>query len=344
MGDSERRISMIAFKKISIYLLRGVTLLIATSVVCFILVTISPIDPVRSYILANPGVSQENIARMEEFWGVNEPVVERYFNWARAVLSGDFGDSLIFRRPVIEIIGTRFGATLALMLSAWTLSGLLGFGFGCLMGMFNGRPLDRIVKRICLVMCSVPTFWIGLVLLIVFSVWLGWFPFGMSVPIGVAPEDVTFWQRLHHLALPAITLSFLSFANIALHTREKLVEVLLSDYVLFARARGESNWSILRRHSLRGILIPATTMQFASFGELFGGSIIAENIFGFPGLGAAVSAAGLQGDLPLLLGITLFSALFIFTGNAIANALYVIIDPRTREFRLSSNRAREGSG
>jgi len=322
---------MTALKKISVYILRGITLLIAVSVICFILVNISPVDPVLSYRLANPGASPEHIARIESFWGVHESPIERYFNWVSAVLSGDFSESLIFRRPVIEIVGARFGATLALMLSAWTLSGLFGFGVGSLMGIFHGRPIDRIVKRICLVMYSLPTFWIGLVFLIVFSVWLGWFPFGMAMPIGIAAEDVTIWQRLHHLVLPSVTISFLSFPNIALHTREKLVEVMASDHVLFAKARGKSRWEILLRHGFRGTLIPAMTMQFASFGELFGGSIIAENIFGFPGLGSAVSAAGLQGDIPLLLGITLFSAIFIFTGNAIANALYIIIDPRTRE-------------
>ncbi|MFP3154789.1 ABC transporter permease [Lachnospiraceae bacterium ZAX-1] len=320
-----------ALKNIGAYLVRGVTLLLAVSVVCFVLVSLSPIDPMLAYRQGNPGVSEENIAKMEAFWGVDKPPVERYLAWGNALLHGDFGISKIFRRPVIEIIGRRFWATLALMLAAWSISGLFGFFVGCLMGMFHGRPLDSIVRRICLMMCSVPTFWIGLVFLTVFSVQLGWFPFGMSVPAGVAPEDVTMLQRLHHLILPALTLSFLSFANIALHTREKLVAVLHSDYVLFARARGEGNWSILRHHGLRNILIPAVTMQFASFSELFGGSVIAENIFSYPGLGAAASAAGLQADIPLLLGITLFSALFVFVGNAIANVLYTLIDPRTRE-------------
>jgi peptide/nickel transport system permease protein len=126
-------------------------------------------------------------------------------------------------------------------------------------------------------------------------------------------------------------LSLLSFANVALHTREKLIVVLHSDYVLFAKARGANNWSILRNHGVRNTIIPALTLQFASFSELFGGSIIAENVFSYPGLGTAVSAAGLQGDVPLLLGITLFAALFVFVGNATANVLYTIIDPRIRE-------------
>ena len=120
----------------------------------------------------------------------------------------------------------------------------------------------------------------------------------------------------------------MSFANIALHTRQKLADVMNSEYVLFARARGEGEWTILRRHGLRNILLPALTLQFASFAELFGGSVMAENVFSYPGLGSAMSAAGLNSDVPLLLGVTLFSALFVCTGNMIANLLYGIVDPQ----------------
>ena len=123
----------------------------------------------------------------------------------------------------------------------------------------------------------------------------------------------------------------MSFANIALHTRQKLTDVLSSEYVLFARARGEGKRTVLFRHGLRAILIPALTLQFASFAELFGGSVIAENVFSYPGLGSAVSAAGLNSDVPLLLGVTLFSALFVGIGNMTADLLYGVIDPQIRE-------------
>ena len=181
-------------------------------------------------------------------------------------------------------------------------------------------------------MCSIPTFWIGLMFLAVFSSMLGWFPFGLAVPAGVPAEAVTLGQRIHHLILPALTLSFLSFANLALHTREKLVDVYNSDYALFARARGDNDWQILMKHGIRNSLLPAITMQFCSFGELFAGSMFAEKIFSYPGLGAATSAAGTGGtDIPLFLGIVLFTSIFIFAGNLIANILYQVVDPQTRE-------------
>jgi len=318
-------------KPIIIYAVRGITLLLAVSILSFILANLSPIDPETRYRLSHPGVSDEKVEEMREYWGIDEPPARRFLGWLGGILRGDWGTSTSYKRPVLEVIGVRFKTSLALMMSAWVFSGLLGFSVGGLMSIFRGRLLDRIIKRICLTMCSIPTFWIGLVFLAVFAAKLGWFPFGLAVPAGVSPEMVTIGQRIHHLILPALTLSFLSFANLALHTREKLIDVYGSDYAVFAKARGESDLKLFLRHGIRNSLIPLITLQFGSFAELFGGSVFAENIFSYPGLGAAVSAAGTgASDIPLFLGIIVFSACFIFTGNLIANILTNIIDPRTR--------------
>ena len=314
------------------YGVKIISLLLAVSILAFILVDASPIDPVQQYILSlGAAVSPEQQAQIAAYWGADTPPLERYISWLAGVLRGDLGQSAFYRRPVADIIGERFLNSLALMLCAWILAGILGFALGCVMGMYKDRLPDKILKKICYILSSVPTFWLGLVLLLVFSVGLGWFPIGFSRPIGLASGEVTIWQRLCHLVLPSLTLSFTSFSNIALHTRQKLIGVLNSEYVLFARARGEGKWTILKRHGLRGILLPALTLQFSSFSELFGGSVLAENVFSYPGLGSAVSAAGLNSDVPLLLGITLFSALFVCVGNLIANLLYGIIDPQIRE-------------
>lgn len=327
MAGAVRRMGRICLK----HGLKMLTLLLAVSIISFILVSVSPIDPVQQYLMGLGPVSAEQRAEIEAYWGVNEPPVERYFNWLGELLQGNFGESLLYRRPVMDIIGERFWNSLALMICAWLFSGLIGFSLGCIMGMNKDKPADKILKDICYILSTVPTFWLGLVFLLVFAVWLQWFPLGFSTPIGMLNEDVTIWQRLYHLFLPAITLSLMSFANIALHTRTKLVDVLQGEYVLFARARGESKWMILRRHGLRNIMLPALTLQFASFAELFGGSVMAENVFSYPGLGSAVSAAGLNSDLPLLLGITLFSAVFVCVGNMMANLLYGVVDPQIRE-------------
>lgn len=313
-------------------LLRMIILLTALCSVTFVLVSHSPIDPVQAYIGADMmKVSPAQREKIEEYWGLNKPPLERFERWGSNVLHGDLGNSMIFRRPVIQVIGERFWASLVLMGLAWVISGLLGFIMGIVSGMHRGKWLDRLFKWYCLTLAATPTFWLGLILLMVFSVWLGWLPIGLGVPAGVLSADVTLGDRITHLILPALTLSIVGVANIALHTRQKMIDVMESDYILFARARGESNLQLLLRHGLRNVALPAITLQFASFSELFGGAVLAEQVFSYPGLGQATVQAGLRGDLPLLLGLVLFSALFVFFGNLTADLIYRVVDPRIKE-------------
>lgn len=312
-------------------LIKLVTLLLAISILSFTLVSISPIDPVQSYIGADMmKVSAEQRAAIQEYWGLNEPKISQFLTWGKSLLQGNLGTSLIYRTDVSSLILDRFLASLALMLVAWIFSGVIGFILGIISGMKEGTWIDRIIKGYCFVLASTPAFWMGLLLLMVFSVWLGWFPVGLGSPAGVLSADVSLLQKLRHLFLPALTLSIIGVANIALHTRQKLIEVLSSEYVRFAKAKGESNVGILFRHGLRNISLPAISLHFASFGELFGGTVLAEQVFSYPGLGQAVVEAGLASDVPLLLGIVLFSTLFVFTGNMLADVLYKVIDPRMR--------------
>lgn len=312
-------------------LFRMLLLLAGVSIFTFFLIVSSPIDPIDAYVGSESNISQEQKDNVAEHWGLNKPPVERYFSWLSNILHGDMGKSITYQKPVTQILHERFIASLALMAVAWVLSGLLGFLLGVISGAKQGSIIDKCIETFCFVLSSTPTFWIGLLFLMIFSIKLGWFPVGLSVPIGKMSSDVTIWERIHHLILPALTLSITGVASIALHTRQKIIDVLKSDYILFARARGESNWKLIIRHGLRNIAIPAVTLQFASFSELFGGSVLAENVFSYPGLGSAASAAGLKGDVPLLLGVAMFSVLFVFFGNLIANLLYGILDPQIRE-------------
>lgn len=310
------------------------TLLIAVSILSFVLVSLSPIDPVQSYIGADMiRVSEEQRQQIAENWGLDQPPVTRFLKWGSNLIQGDFGTSSIYRAPVLQVIGERFIASAFLMGAAWVLSGVLGFILGILAGMNQGTLLDRGIKLYCLIMASTPTFWLGLLILMVFSVGLGWFPIGLGVPAGVLQGDVTLWDRIYHLILPALTLSVIGVANIALHTRQKLLDVLSSDYVIFARARGEEGFALVWRHGIRNIALPAISLQFASFSELFGGAVLAEQVFSYPGLGQATVQAGLRGDVPLLLGLVIISTAFVFAGNFIADIIYSIIDPRIKEGR-----------
>lgn len=322
-------------KRISFYIIgrcvKLATLLFAISILSFTLVSFSPIDPVQSYIGADmTRVSPEQRENIAEYWGLDESKPQQFLNWGAAILQGDMGTSHIHRTPVAQVIGERFLASLALMAVAWSLSGVVGFLLGIIAGMREGTWVDRLIKSYCFILASTPGFWLGLLLLMLFSVWLGWFPVGLGTPAGILAEDVTIMERLRHLFLPALTLSIIGVANVALHTRQKLVEVLNSDYVRFAKAKGERGFRLLLRHGLRNISLPAISIHFASFGELFGGAVLAEQVFSYPGLGQAVVQAGLGGDVPLLLGIVLFSTVFVFVGNVIADLLYKIVDPRIR--------------
>lgn len=319
------------FRVLCFQTVKLLSLILGVSLVAYLLVRLSPIDPVQQFMLGMGSVSEKKRIELEAYWGVNESFLGQYIQWIKAVLKGDFGMSLLYRRPVIDIIRERFLNSFLLMFLSWITSGIVGFIIGSIMGMYSNRFLDRILKKVCIFLSAVPTFWIGLLSLLVFSVHLGWFPIGFRAPIGVLNDEVTMFQKLYHMILPSLTLSFLSFSNIALHTREKLIQVLESDYVIFAKARGESKWMIFKRHGIRNMILPWVTLQFASFSEVFGGSVLIENVFSYPGLGQAVAAAGLNSDVPLLLGITVISSGFVFIGNFIADHLYGFIDPKFRE-------------
>ncbi|MDO4889993.1 MAG: ABC transporter permease [Coriobacteriaceae bacterium] len=318
------------------YLLKQIArlllLLVVISMVAFALVGLSPVDPVQANVgqAAYISMSEEKRAALAEYWGANTPLWERYLHWASGVVQGDFGTSLRFNAPVAHVIALRAGNTLLLMAVAWAVSGLLGFALGVIAALRRGTWVDKAVKGYCFVLAGTPTFWLGLVFLMVFAVGLGWFPVGFSVPIGKSAADVTLLDAVHHLVLPALTLSVLGVANIALHTREKAIDVLESDYIRFACARGLTTWQALRRHGMRNLLLPAITLQFASISEIFGGSVLVEQVFSYPGLGQAVVTAGLGGDAALFVGIVVVSAALVFAGNLCANILYGVVDPRIR--------------
>lgn len=310
-------------------LIRLLLLLIVVAAVSFIIIQLSPIDPVRAY-LGQQIVSQEQLAIMGEYWGTNLTLTERVMGWLQTLATGSMGFSLIYRIPVTEVIMQKFTASLTLMLVSWVISAVVGFGLGIIAGAMEGTWADKIIKTYCYILQSSPTFWIGLVFLMIFSVYLGWFPIGLSVPIGQMADTVTFWQWLDRLILPALTLSVVGIASITMYTRDKLISVKKSDYFLFAQARGESFWGMIKNHGVRNVLLPAITLQFLSFNELFGGTILVEQVFAYPGIGQATVAAGLRSDVPLLLGIVIVSTIFVFAGNFIADILYNYVDPRIR--------------
>lgn len=312
-------------------LVRLLSLLLAVAIGSFALMTLSPVDPVQAYVGAEArNLSPEQRDRIEERWALDAPAPERFATWAGNLARGDFGESQVYGEPVVAVIADRLPATLALMALAWVFSGLLAFGLGILAGLHRGRLLDRVLSWWAYTLASAPTFWVGLVLLYVFSVSLGWTPACCAAPIGTLPGEASLLERLHHLVLPAATLSVIGVSPVLLHTRQATIEVLASDHVTFARAQGESLRSIVLHRVARNAATPALMLQFAAVGELFGGSVLAEQVFTYPGLGEATTQAALRQDVPLLLGVVLVTAVFVFVGNALGDLAHRRIDSRVR--------------
>lgn len=322
----------IHFVRLCKKILRVLLLLLAGAALAFFLTAVSPIDPLQANLgqAALGSLSPEQVRQLEAYWGVDMPPVERFVSWLGGVLQGDLGLSLLYRQPVATVIWYKLSQSLPVLVLAWLFSGGIGFILGVAAGVRPGRFADRIIRGYALTMGATPSFWLALLLLMVFGVWLGWFPIALAVPMGMEADAVAWGDRLLHGVLPALTLAMVGTPGILLHTRDKTIQVMGSDPVRYALARGESGWGLVRRHVLRQTLLPALSLQGASISEIIGGSILVEQVFSYPGLGQAAVTAALGADVPLLLGITLLTTGLVFLGNLGADLLYAWADPRTR--------------
>ena len=314
-------------KEIFLFLL----LILAVSFISFLLLDLSPIDPIASFARARSvGLSPEAKQELIKVWGLDQPLIARYFSWLLNLFRGDVGISNIYGRKVIDIIGEGFSRSILLMAIAWIFQGIIGIWLGIVAGANQGKIKDKIIKAYAIVFASTPSFWVGILLIIVFSLKLKLFPSSMGSPVGVLSEDITLADNLKHLVLPTLTLVLVGVSNLILHTRSKVIDILNSDYVLYAKARGMKKGEILNKFAFKNLILPGLSLLFTSFSELFSGTVLVENVFNYPGIGVLTVEAGLRGDAPLLLGLVLFSTIFVYVGNRICDLLYLVIDPRLR--------------
>jgi len=306
-------------------------LLPAAALLTFTLASLAPVDPVEAYVGARTMlVGPEQRALIAAEWGLEASAPERFVRWARNLLAGDLGISTIYRQPVAEVIAARFWASLQLLAVAWVLAGVLGFLLGVVSGVYAGSVFDHVVRTAAVVLAATPTFWLAILLVFVFAVALGWAPVCCQLPPGTLPGEATLATRLQHLVLPATAVALAGMAPLILHTRQKQIAVLEEESARLLRAYGASRLRIAMGPGLRHVAAPALMVHFASVGELFGGSVLAETVFAWPGLGRAIVEAGLRQDVPLLLAAALFTVLFVFLGNLLADVALRIVDPRTR--------------
>lgn len=302
--------------------LRLVLLLILVVLLAYFLLSWTPIDPLNVYLGGNVfGISEPQKTLLAEQLSLDQSVGQRLLRWLSGLVSGDLGVSNLYQRSVSSVIVAQLPISLLLIGLSWLGSLVLGYLLGLLAAVYEHSWIDKGVQRFSWLMVCMPSFWLAMLFISLFSVTLQITPVCCAAPIGMTFSEQSMLSMLHHLLLPVATLTVVNMAPIVLHTREKVIDVLQSDYVQYSLAHGDSISKVVRFHVIRNSLLPAIILQFATFAELFGGSLIAETVFNFPGLGASIVKAGLASDTDLLMGCTLISALMVFSGNLIATLL-----------------------
>lgn len=298
-------------------LIELIPVLFIVSLIIFLTMHLLPGDPAQLMLAGAEGgaVTPERTEELREAMGLNDPLPVQYFNFITGVLRGDLGDSIRFRSPVNEIVLERFPYTLRLSLAGMVFALLIGLTLGTLAAIWRNTWLDTLSMAISFVGVSMPIFWLGLLLILFFSIRLQWFP----------TSGAESWQSL---ILPAFTLGFVSAALISRLTRSSLLEVLQEDYVRTARSKGVKEWIILLRHAAKNALIPVVTILGLQFGGMLAGAVVTETVFSRPGLGRLVVNAILWKDYPLVQGTVLFIAVMYVLVNLIVDVSYAWLDPR----------------
>ena len=299
-------------------------------VLLFIIVELSPGGPMGNYV--DPKMRPEQKAMLAEKFGLNDPPVERFFKWIGNMLTGDLGRSFKYYKPVTEVISSMVGPTLALSSLSLLFSLIVGIPAGIVSATRQYSLADNSLTVFSLIGISMPSFFFALLLLKFFSVNLGWFPlFGLRDPLSNPPNKIMeLLDMLWHLVLPMIVLGLGSAASFMRYTRSSMLEVIKSDYIRTARAKGLKEKVVIYRHAFRNAIIPIITLLGFSIPGLLSGAIITESIFSLPGLGKiSVEAVGYR-DYPIILGINTMLAGLTLISTIIADILYAAADPRIK--------------
>ena len=280
----------------------------------------------------NPRLSPETRQAIRAHYGLDRPAHEQYLSWLGAVATGNLGQSFMYKEPVSRVLKRALPPTILLAGSGLLLTLVLGLILAVAAARNPYGWADRTVTVLSLGLYGVPSFWLAGILILVFSLSLGWFPAShmFSVDSGDLQGFARLADLLHHLVLPALCLGLVGAAGTARYLRATLLDVQSSRYILAARARGIPRWRLLLVHSLRPALLPVVTLLGLSLPVLVAGSVVVETVFSWPGMGQVLYNASRARDIPLILGATLAGTAAVIVGNLVADILYAVVDPRTR--------------
>ena len=307
-------------------LLQAVPLLVGVSLAGFVLLRLAPGGPMAVYA-QNPSMSEADLRRIEKSLGLDQPIHVQYVKWATGMAAGELGYSYRTGRPVGAVIVERVPTTLTLMGVAYLIAIGLGLTTGIVSAVRRHSLFDYAATTTAMVGLSVPTFWFGLMVVIVFAGGLRWIPSGGMATLG-APFSV--WDRFIHLVGPASVLGLWMTATWSRYTRSSVLEVIGQDYIRTARAKGLHGRAILLRHTLRNALIPLITLGGLEFRNLFGGALVTETVFSWPGVGRLYLDSLNYQDYSVILGLLLVTSLMVVAGSLLADVLYAAADPRIR--------------
>ena len=304
-------------------LLSAIPILIVVSLVSFLIIFLVPGDPASE--LAGPGATKDEVMRIRQSLGLDQSVAVQMLTWYRRILQGDLGQSILLNRSVTTAILERAPVTLSLTLLALAISLSLAVVLGVLAAVKQNTWVDQSAMTMALLGLSLPDFWVGLVMIYLFAVLLGWFPTGGYVELG---RGVGPWLR--SLVMPATALGLAQLGLLARITRATMLEVLRQDYVRTARAKGVPERRVIDKHALTNTLIPVVTVIGIIVGILLGGAVVVESVFALPGVGRLIIGAILRRDYPVIQGGLLLTAtIFVFV-NILVDILYAWLDPRVR--------------
>lgn len=308
-------------------ILQAIPMLIGVSIIIYALIQAMPGEPFDMY-LENPNVSFEEIQKIKAHYGLDQPVYIQYLNWAKNMLQGDWGISYNTRRPVLELLIERIRPTVELTLSAFLLAGIVSIPLGVFGAIKKNSVFDYTTTALTFLGISMPVFWFGLMLQLLFSVKLGWLPSAGRTSFGAGGGGVL--DIALHLILPAVVLSLIYIAGWSRYARTNYLEVMNQDYIRTARAKGLSEGTVLGGHALRNAMIPLVTVITLDIPVLFSGAVVTETVFAWPGMGRFFMDSLNKMDYPVLMGILMISACLVILCNLLADILYAILDPRIK--------------